>query len=187
MMHTASSIVALWRLAVRTIDNAQAIFDLGPVKQQGQAVTVDLALHLSFPLPPQDASLPEIIEAHVHRAGLEAQRALFRALIEHADRQLILSRRDGRSGAGIQLRGTRPFHFKTLFGTVTVDRTRITDRADGSGRTPAAAAWETGHRCALTRGLQEALCDQIRDESASEARGDVGERAGEPALVRKQA
>ena len=187
MMRRAISIVALWGPAVRTTDDTQATVTLGAVKQRDQAVEVDLALHLAFTLPPQDTDLPGAIEAHVHRAGLEAQRALFRALIEHADRQLVLARRDGRDGSGIQLRGTRPFHFKTLFGTVAVRRTRITERADGSGRTPAAEAWETGHRCALTAGLREAICDQFADESASEACGDVGERAGEPALVSKSA
>lgn len=157
MMHTAISIVALWRPAVRTTDETQATVTLGPVKQHDQAVEVALSLHLAFPLPPQDAALPATIEAHVHDAGLEAQRALFGALIEHADRQRVLAGRDGRAGAGIQLRGTRPFRFKTLFGTVAVRRARITERADGSGRTPAAEAWETGHRCAMTRGLREAI------------------------------
>jgi hypothetical protein len=187
MMHTASSIVSVWRLAMRTTDDTQATVELEPVKQHEQTVSVGLHLQLSFDLPPQDEHLPAAIEAHVHHAGLEAQRALFRALIEHADRQLVLAGRDGHDGAGIQLRGTRPFHFKTLFGTVAVRRTRITERADGSGRTPAAEAWETGHRCAMTRGLREAICDQFADESATEARGDVGERAGEPALVSKSA
>src|SRR5262249_24056850 len=118
-----------------------------------------------------------------HRAGLELQRSLFRALIEHADRQLVLARRHGHGGAGAQLRGTRPFTFKTVFGTVEVRRRRVTHRGDGSGEVPSATAWRTAHRWALTRGLREAVCDQRLDESAGATRQDVGEAAGEPDLV----
>ena len=109
---------------------------------------------------------------------------MFRALIEHADRQLVLAARAGKGGQGIQLRGTRPFHFKTVFGTVAVDRIRVTHRGDGpQPRSPSAAAWGTAHRCEITRGLREAICDQMLDESAGAARQDVGEAAGEPDLV----
>jgi hypothetical protein len=183
MMRTAISIVTVWRLAVRTTDDTQATVTLEPVKQHEQAVSVTLHLRVCLPLPPQDERLPQAIEAHVHRAGLEAQRALFRALIEHADRQLVLSRRGGKGGAGIQLRGTRPFTFKTVFGTVTVRRSRISHRGDGTSEVPSAASWGTAHRCELTRGLREAVCDQMLDESTGAVRQDVGQAAGEPALV----
>jgi hypothetical protein len=168
---------------VRTTDDAQASVTLEPVKQHEQTVSVTLHLQVTFTLPPQDERLPHAIEAHVHQAGLEAQRALFRTLIEHADRRLVLASRAGKGGAGVQLRGTRPFHFKTVFGTVEVDRTRVTHRADGSNRTPSAQAWGTAHRCEITRGLREAICDQMLDESAGAARQDVCEAAGEPGLV----
>src|SRR4051794_16624942 len=183
MMRAAFSIVRVWRPTVRTTDDTQATVALDPVKQQESAVSVGLRLHVTFTLPPQDERLPRAIEAHVHRAGLEAQRALFRALIEHADRQLVLAARAGKAGRGVRLRGTRPFHFKTVFGTVAVQRTRVTHRADGTSQTPAAAAWGTAHRCEITRGLREAICDQMLDESAGAARQDVGEAAGEPDLV----
>lgn len=183
MMRTTISIVAVWRPAVHTTDETQATITLEPVKQQDQTVTVALHLRLSFDLPPQDQQLPHTLEAQVHRVGLEAQRALFRALIEHADRQLALSRRGGRGGAGIQLRGTRPFHFKTVFGTVAVDRLRVTHCSDGRTEVLSAAAWGTAHRCEITRGLREALCDQMLDESAGAVRQDVCQAAGEPALV----
>jgi len=182
-MRTAISIVAVWRPAVRTTDETQATVTLEPVKQQDQTLTVGLHLRVSFDLPPQDEQLPHAIEAHVHRAGLEAQRALFAALIEHADRQLVLARRGGKGGAGIQLRGTRPFTFKTVFGTVEVQRLRISDCCDGTSEVPSAAAWRTAHRCELTRGLREAVCDQMLDESAGAVRQDVGQAAGEPDLV----
>lgn len=168
---------------MRTTDDTQATVTLEPVKQHEQAVSVGLHLRLSFDLPPQDVHLPAAIEAHVHQAGLQVQRALFRALVEHADRQLVLSRRAGKGGQGIQLRGTRPFTFKTVFGTVEVHRIRVTHHADGTGEVPSAEAWQTAHRCELTAGLRKALCDQMLDESAGAVRQDVGEAAGEPDLV----
>jgi hypothetical protein len=168
---------------MRTTDDTQATVELEPVKQHEQAVSVGLHLRLSFDLPPQDEHLPAAIEAHVHHAGLQVQRALFRTLVEHADRQLVLSRRAGKDGRGIQLRGTRPFTFKTIFGTVAVRRTRITHHTDGAGEVPSAEAWGTAHRCELTAGLREALCDPMLDESAGAVRQDVGEVAGEPGLV----
>lgn len=183
MMRTAISIVSVWRPAVRTTDDTQATVAIDPVKQQGRAVSVALHLEVTFDLPPQDERLPHAVEAHVHRAGLEAQRALFRALIEHADGQLVLATRAGRGGQGIQLRGTRPFHFKTVFGTVEVQRNRVTHRGDGRTEVPSAEAWGTAHRCEITRGLREAVCDQMLDESAGAARQDVAQAAGEPDLV----
>jgi hypothetical protein len=168
---------------VRTTDDHHTTLTLDPVKQQDQTVSVRLQLRLDFRLPVQDGRLPHAIEGHVHRAGLEVQRALFRALIEHADRQLVLARRGGRDGRGVQLRGTRPFTFKTIFGTVEVQRTRVTHRADGTSEVPSARARATAHRCALTDGLREALCDQMLDESAGAVHQDVCEAAGEPDLV----
>ena len=117
---------------MRTTDELQATVTADPVKQQDRAVTVALHLEVSFDLPPQDERLPHAIEAHVHRAGLEAQRALFRASIQHADGQLVLATRAGKDGQGVQLRGTRPFHFKTVFGTVAVDRHQISDADAGA-------------------------------------------------------
>src|SRR5687768_2865169 len=103
MIRTAISIVAVWRPAVRTTDDLQATVTLDPVKQHDRTVSVALRLEVTFTLPPQDEHLPGAVEAHVHRAGLEAQRALFRTLIEHADRQLVLAARAGKAGRGLQL------------------------------------------------------------------------------------
>src|SRR5262249_8476256 len=163
MMPTTISIVQVWRPAVRTTDELQATVALDPVKQHDRTVSVALHLEVTFELPPQDEHLPHAIEAHVHRAGLEAQRALSRALIEHADRQLVLASRAGKGGRGLQLRGTRPFHFKTVFGTVAVDRLRVTHRVDGTTEIPSARAWGSAHRGEITRGLREAICDQALD------------------------
>ena len=74
---------------------------------------------MTLPMPDQDEHLPDRIEACVHRAGLEIQWRLFRALVEKADQELVLQRRHGKGGCGIQRRGTRPFTFKTTFGEGT--------------------------------------------------------------------
>ena len=91
---------------------------------------------ITLPMPDQDEHLPDLLEAAVHAAGLEVQRQLFRALIEKADRELILELRDGKGGQGIQRRGTRPFTFKTIFGSVTVPRCRITSQSGRLDRDP---------------------------------------------------
>ena len=80
----------------------------------------------------KDEHLPDQIEAYVHQAGLEVQRRLFQVLIEKADQELVLQQRHGKGGAGIQRRGTRPFTFKTIFGEVTVERSRISHNYDGT-------------------------------------------------------
>ena len=124
---------------------------------------------MALPLPPQDEHLPDQIEAFVHQAGLEVQRRLFRALIEKADQELVLRRRHGKGGRGIQRRGTRPFTFKTTFGEVTVERSRISHNSDGSMEIPAATAWGTSHQLAITQNLRDAVCDQMSDQSAGGA------------------
>src|SRR4051812_5123529 len=101
---------------------------------------------MTLPMPDQDEHLPDRIEAHVHQAGLELQRRLFQVLIEKADRELVLQQRHGRGGAGIQRRGTRPFTFKTVFGEVTVQRSRILLKTEGTTEVPSAVAWKTSHQ-----------------------------------------
>src|SRR5271163_1941269 len=116
---------------------------------------------MSLPIPPQDEHLPDQIEAFVHQAGLEVQRRLFRVLIEKADHELVLQQRYGKGGAGIQRRGTRPFTFKTIFGEVTVCRSRILHKKDGTIEVPSAVAWKTSHQLMITQNLRDAVCDQM--------------------------
>ena len=101
-------------------DGLQTTVHLGPVKRAGQDLSASLTLALILPMPDQDEHLPDLLEAAVHAAGLEVQRRLFAALIEKADRELILDLRDGKGGQGIQRRGTRPFTFKTIDRAVMV-------------------------------------------------------------------
>jgi hypothetical protein len=168
---------------MRATDGLQTTITLGPVKDQGQAFSLGLSLDLSVPIPPQDEHLPETIEACVHQAGLEAQRRLFKALIEKADRGLVLQHRQGKGGAGIQRRGTRPFTFKTIFGEVTVERSRISHDLDGTIETPSATTWNTSHQLAITQNLRDAVCDQMGDRSAGKSRGEVCQYAGDADLL----
>jgi hypothetical protein len=138
---------------------------------------------MTLPMPHQDEHLPDQIEAHVHQAGLELQRRLFRALIEKADHELVLPQRHGRGGAGIQRRGTRPFTFKTTFGEVTVNRSRILHKRDGTIEVPSAVAWKTSHQLMITGNLRDAVCDQMGDQSARQSRADVCQAAGDEDLL----
>ena len=138
---------------------------------------------MTLPMPDQDDHLPDQIEAFVHQAGLEVQRRLFRALIEKADQELVLQRRHGKGGDGIQRRGTRPFTFKTTFGEVTVRRSRICHNRDGTMEIPSATAWDTSHQLAITQNLRDAVCDQMSDQSAGESRADVCQYAGDEDLL----
>ena len=121
---------------MRDTDGLQTTITLGPVNRQGPTLSLELELQMTLPMPDQDEHLPDQIEAFVHQAGLEVQRRLFRALIEKADQELVLQRRHGKAGDGIQRRGTRPFTFKTIFGEVTVRRSRISSQPRWHDRDP---------------------------------------------------
>ena len=88
----------VWRFTVRDTDGLQTTVNLGPVKRAGQDLSASLTMAITLPMPDQDEHLPDVLEAAVHAAGLEAQRRLFRALIEKADRELVLEVRDGKGG-----------------------------------------------------------------------------------------
>jgi Uncharacterised protein family (UPF0236) len=164
---------------VRDTDDLQTIITLGPVNCPGPTLSLELELKMTLPMPDQDEHLPDQIEAFVHRAGLEVQRRLFQVLIEKADQQLVLRRRHGKGGGGIHRRGTRPFTFKTTFGDVTVQRSRISHKHDDSIEIPSATAWNTSHQLAITRNLRDAVCDQMSDQSAGKSRTDVCRQAGD--------
>jgi hypothetical protein len=168
---------------MRDTDGLQTTFTLGPVNCQGQTLSLELGLQMSLPLPDHDPHLPDKIEAFVHQAGLELQRRLFKALIEKADQELVLQRRHGRGGCGIQRRGTRPVTFKTTFGEVPVERSRVSHIRDRTIETPSATAWGTPHQLAITGNLRDAVCDQMGDRSAGKSRVDVCQDAGDEGLL----
>jgi hypothetical protein len=168
---------------MRATDGLQTTITLGPVKDDGQAFALELSLEMSLPMPQQDEHLPDQIEAFAHQAGLTVQRRLFQVLIEKADQEVVLQHRHGKGGAGIQRRGTRPFTFKTIFGEVTVQRSRIRHNDDGTIEIPSATAWNTSHQLAITQNLRGAVCDQMSDQSAGKSRADVCQYAGDENLL----
>jgi hypothetical protein len=168
---------------VRTTDGLQTTITCSPVNVIDQECSLQLSLEISLPMPPQDEHLPDRIEANVHRAGLELQRRLFQVLIEKADHELVLQQRHGRGGGGIQRRGTRPFTFKTIFGEVTVQRSRILHKRDGTTEVPSAVAWDTSHQLMITGNLRDAVCDQMGDQSARESHADLCQYAGDEDLL----
>jgi hypothetical protein len=168
---------------VRQTDGLQTTITCSPVNRADQTLSLELSLRMTLPMPHQDEHLPDQIEAFVHQAGLEVQRRLFRSLIEKADRELVLQQRHGKGGAGIQRKGTRPFTFKTTFGEVTVGRSRILHKKDGTIEVPSAVAWDTSHQLMITRNLRDAVCDQMSDRSTRESRVDVCQYAGDEDLL----
>jgi hypothetical protein len=168
---------------VRTTDGLQTTITFSPVNVIDQAFSLELSLEMSLPIPHQDEHLPDQIEACVHQAGLELQRRLFQVLIEKADHELVLQQRHGKGDAGIQRRGTRPFTFKTTFGEVTVGRSRIFHKKDGTMEVPSAVAWNTSHQLTITQNLRDAVCDQMSDQSAGKSRADIGQYAGDESLL----
>ena len=163
---------------MRATDGFQTTINLSPVHRDDQAFSLQLSLGMSLPVPSQDEHLPDQIEAFVHQAGLQIQRRLFQALLEKADQQLVLQRRQGKGGAGIQRRGTRPFTFKTTFGEVTVRRSRIRHNYDDTMEVPSATAWNTSHQLHITGNLRDAVCDRMSDQSAGKTAPTSASRQG---------
>jgi hypothetical protein len=168
---------------VRATEGLQTTITCPPVNLIDQTFSIAMALEIALPIPTQDEHLPDQIEAYVHQVGLELQRRLFRVLIEKADQELVLQRRHGKAGAGIQRKGTRPFTFKTTFGEVTVQRSRILHKHDGTIETPSATAWNTSHQLMITQNLRDAVCDQMSDQSARKSRADICQYAGDEDLL----
>ncbi len=168
---------------MRATDGLQTTITCRPVNLVDQTITLHLSLEMSLPRPHQDEHLPDRIEAGVHQAGLAVQRRLFQVLIEKADQELVLQQRHGKGDAGIQRRGTRPFTFKTTFGAVTVQRSRILHKADGTMEVPSAVAWNTSHHQMITQNLRDAVCDQMGQTSTGQSRAEVCEDAGDEDLL----
>ena len=168
---------------MRATDGLQTTITVSPVNSDGQAFSLELTLGISLLMPQQDEHLPDQIESYVHQAGLETQRRLFQVLMEKADQELVLQQRHGKGGAGIQRRGTRPFTFKTTFGEVAVQRSRISHNQDGTIEIPSATAWNTSHQLHITQNLRDAVCDQMSDQSAGKSRTDVCQNAGDESLL----
>src|SRR5262245_18938961 len=170
---------------MRTPQGPQATVDLGPVKIPGNRLTLGAEMTLELPLPDHDADLPKHLEAAIESGGQVLKRRWFPQAIEQADRQLVLARRRGKRGQGIVCRGTTPFTFKTVFGTVQVQRRRIEHKADGSTEVSSAHAWQTPHQVALTAGLRDAACEGMLRDSAQQTVARIETRADEVGVLAK--
>jgi hypothetical protein len=136
-------------------------------------------------MPAHDADLPKHLEAAIERGGQVLKRRLFQQAIEQADAELVLATRHGKQGRGIICRGTTPFTFKTVFGTIQVQRRRIEHKADGTTEVPSAHAWQTPRQVALTPGLRGAACDGMLRDSAQQTVVRIDTRADEVGVLAK--
>jgi hypothetical protein len=168
---------------MRIAEGFQATASIDSVKLHDQTLAAELRLQVRFPMPAQDEHLPHRIAAQVHAAGLEAQRSLFRALMEKADQEVVLDIRQGDHAQGIQRRGTRAYTFVTEFGTVTIERIRVSHRADGHAEIPSHTAWSTPQQVCITRGLRDAICDEMLAHSAGRSQADLSDRADQEELI----
>ncbi len=170
---------------MRAPQELQATVTDAQVKVQDRRLILQAQVCLELPLPVQDADLPKRLEAGIERGGQVLKRLLFQNAIEQADTELILARRRGKDGQGITCRGTTPFTFKTVFGTVQVRRRRIAHNADGTTEVPSAHAWQTPRQVAITPGLRDAACDGLLRDAAQQVVARIDARAGERGVLAK--
>lgn len=163
----------------------QPTLRLHEVKVHGRRLHLRAEVELDLPLPAQDERLPPALEAAVDDAGQRLKRLLFQQALEQADLQLLLRRLRGRRGEPLRRRGSAPYTFKTVFGTVRVRRSRLQDQGTGATHQPAALAWQTPQQVCITRGLRHAACDALLTQSAQDALDAVEAQAGEPGLLCK--
>ena len=170
---------------MRAPQEPQATVTAEAVKIQDERLILQAEIRLELPMPAHDADLPKHLEAGIERGGQALKRRLFQHAIEQADAELILAQRHGKQGQGIIGRGTTPFTFKTIFGTVRVQRRRIEHRADGTTEVPSARAWQTPRQVAITPGLWAAACDGMLRDSAQRTVARIDARAGESGMLAK--
>ena len=168
---------------MRTQDGVQHILRQAEVKLEGGQMLLSGQLEWSLPLPTHDQNLPHRLEQQVETVGQALKRQLFRLLLECADADAVLEARDGKEGQGIQSRGTRPYPFKTRFGTVTIDRRRVSQRSDQQMTVPSAQAWQTPPRLCITQGLRDEVCDAMRDLSVRHTHELLDVQAAEEDLL----
>ena len=170
---------------MRAPQELQATVTAEAVKIQDQRLILQAQISLELPMPAHDADLPKHLEAGIERGGQALKRRLFQQAIEQANAELILAQRHGKQGQGILCRGTTPFTFKTVFGTVRVQRRRIAHHADGTTEVPSAHAWQTPRQVAITPGLRHAACDGMLRDSALQTVARIDVRADESGVLAK--
>ena len=170
---------------MRTSVKTQPTIRLHEVKTQGRRIHLRAELELDLPMPAQDGRLPATLECAVEDAGQRLKRLLFQQALEQADLQLLLRHLRGKRGEKFRRRGSAPYTFKTLFGTVKVRRTRLQNKDTGATHQPAALAWQTPQQVCITEGLRHAAADALLTQSAQNALDAVEAKAGEPGLLCK--
>jgi hypothetical protein len=170
---------------MRAPQEIQATVDAAHVKIQDRRLILQAQISLELTMPAQDADLPRRLEAGIECGGQMLKRRLFQQAVEQADAELLLAKRHGKRGQGITCRGTTPFTFKTVFGTVKVRRRRIEHKADGTTEVPSAHAWQTPRQVALTAGLRDAACDGLLRDTAQQTVARIDARAGETGVLAK--
>ena len=168
---------------MRTENDSQLTCELNEVKAEDGHLVLTSTVRLELPVPPQDERLPAEVERAVEEAGQEVKRWMYGHVMQRLDAELVLSRRRGKQNQGFACHGRRSMTFKTVFGTVHVRRRRIVYLADQSSEIPSANAWNTPQQVTITRGLIDATCDAMLQESSRKALRHVEERAGEPGLL----
>jgi hypothetical protein len=168
---------------MRTHVHGQPIAHISEVKLQGEQLVLRGTFALVCPLPKQDERLPEKLEEAIEVGGQEIKRHLFQQALEHAELELLLAQRKGANGLGFQRRGRKRYPFKSVFGTVTMRRQQVKQKADGRVVLPSAQAWQTPERMCITAGLRAAVCDGMLEQSVRKTAARVSERAGEEALL----
>src|SRR5215470_8353135 len=124
-------------------------------------------VEVEIDMPEQNESLPHVLEETTVKVGQAFMREYYRQAIEKADLELVLSNRAGKQGEGIQRIGTRPYRFKTRFGTIPTRRIRIKHKTDGSTEVPSSKAWKLPRQLCITAGLKNAVCSLVVKQSFS--------------------
>src|SRR5437868_13704418 len=75
---------------------------------------------IMLPIPEQDERLLHKVEEMCEETAQQLKRIVFKQAIELADIELVMLKRGGKRGKGIQRIGKRDYTFKTIFGTVRV-------------------------------------------------------------------
>jgi hypothetical protein len=168
---------------MRTNERVQVSVARVEIKVTEEGLALCGQIQISLPMPGQDEHLPHEVEEKVELAGQEVKRSVYRELMERLDAELILAQRGGNQGQGMVLRGKRSMTFKTIFGTVKVNRHRVEHKGSGLVEVPASRVWATPRQVTLTEGLQAAVCDAMLREPSRKSLREITTRAGEPNLL----
>src|SRR5947209_7990913 len=128
---------------MRTNVRGQPMAEITEVKVEEGQLFLRGTFALSCAVPQQDGRLLEQLEQAVEAGGQEIKRLLFQQALEHAELELLVARRHGTNGLGFQRRGRKRYPFKAVFGTVTMRRQQVQQKADGRVVLPSAQVWQT--------------------------------------------